>query len=229
MLFDKLKREKRHTYEVPKRDPGLDQPLSPTLEDTLARLAQLTGQTADLQVNRLEVEGYKLAFVMFEGLVNYQTLILGTASDLHRLLAGQKIPSCLVPDRLCQELFMAGDKKKLRSFEELIQFIASGFAVLLIDGSPEGVALGVQGFSFRSIGEPASENNLRGSREGFAEPIRINMSMIRRRMENPQPAHEAAQGGGEEPHRCLSGLPQRLCRSRDGAAGGTAPAGSPPG
>ena len=150
MLFDKLKREKRHTYEVPKRDPGLDQPLSPTLEDTLARLAQLTGQTADLQVNRLEVEGYKLAFVMFEGLVNYQTLILGTASDLHRLLAGQKIPSCLVPDRLCQELFMAGDKKKLRSFEELIQFIASGFAVLLIDGSPEGVALGVQGFSFRS-------------------------------------------------------------------------------
>ena len=90
MLFDKLKREKRHTYEVPKRDPGLDQPLSPTLEDTLARLAQLTGQTADLQVNRLEVEGYKLAFVMFEGLVNYQTLILGTASDLHRLLAGQK-------------------------------------------------------------------------------------------------------------------------------------------
>ena len=56
MLFDKLKREKRHTYEVPKRDPGLDQPLSPTLEDTLARLAQLTGQTADLQVNRLEVE-----------------------------------------------------------------------------------------------------------------------------------------------------------------------------
>ena len=55
MLFDKLKREKRHTYEVPKRDPGLDQPLSPTLEDTLARLAQLTGQTADLQVNRLEV------------------------------------------------------------------------------------------------------------------------------------------------------------------------------
>ena len=84
MLFDKLKREKRHTYEVPKRDPGLDQPLSPTLEDTLARLAQLTGQTADLQVNRLEVEGYKLAFVMFEGLVNYQTLILGTASDLHQ-------------------------------------------------------------------------------------------------------------------------------------------------
>ena len=185
MLFDKLKREKWHTYEVPKRDPGLDQPLSPTLEDTLARLAQLTGQTADLQVNRLEVEGYKLAFVMFEGLVNYQTLILGTASDLHRLLAGQKIPSCLVPDRLCQELFMAGDKKKLRSFEELIQFIASGFAVLLIDGSPEGVALGVQGFSFRSIGEPASENNLRGSREGFAEPIRINMSMIRRRMKTP--------------------------------------------
>lgn len=57
--------------------------------------------------------------------------------------------------------------------------------MLLVDSCAEGVALGVQGFSFRSVGEPAAENNLRGSREGFAEPVRINMSMIRRRMKTP--------------------------------------------
>lgn len=84
MLFDRFQRELRHRYEVPAPDPGLDRPLDSHLEDTLAELAALTGQTADLQVNRLEIEGYRLAFVMFEGLVSNQTLILGTASDLHR-------------------------------------------------------------------------------------------------------------------------------------------------
>ena len=53
MLFDKLKREKRHTYEVPKRDPGLDQPLSPTLEDTLARLAPVSYTHLTLPTTRL--------------------------------------------------------------------------------------------------------------------------------------------------------------------------------
>lgn len=57
--------------------------------------------------------------------------------------------------------------------------------MLLLDGAAEGIAFGVQGFNFRSVGEPSSENNLRGSREGFAEPIRINMSMIRRRLKTP--------------------------------------------
>ena len=185
MLFDRFQRELRHRYEVPAPDPGLDRPLDSHLEDTLAELAALTGQTADLQVNRLEIEGYRLAFVMFEGLVSNQTLILGTASDLHRILSGHRISPGQLPERLCQELFMAGDKKILHSYKELIQFIASGFAVLLVDSCAEGVALGVQGFSFRSVGEPAAENNLRGSREGFAEPVRINMSMIRRRMKTP--------------------------------------------
>ena len=136
---------------------GLDRPLDSHLEDTLAELVGLTGQTADLQVNRLEIEGYRLAFVMFEGLVSNQTLILGTASDLHRILSGHRISPGQLPERLCQELFMAGDKKILHSYKELIQFIASGFAVLLVDSCAEGVALGVQGFSFRSVGEPAAE------------------------------------------------------------------------
>ena len=133
MLFDRFQRELRHRYEVPAPDPGLDRPLDFHLEDTLAELAALTGQTADLQVNRLEIEGYRLAFVMFEGLVSNQTLILGTASDLHRILSGHRISPGQLPERLCQELFMAGDKKILHSYKELIQFIASGFAVLLVD------------------------------------------------------------------------------------------------
>ena len=33
---------------------------------------------------------------------------------------------------------------------------------------------------FRSVSEPSGENNLRGSREGFVELLRVNISLVRR-------------------------------------------------
>lgn len=74
---------------------------------------------------------------------------------------------------------------KLSSADEIVTYITSGFAVLMIDGAEELYAVGVQGYSFRGVSEPESEVVQRGSREGFTEPLRVNMSMIRRRMKTP--------------------------------------------
>ena len=76
--------------------------------------------------------------------------------------------------------------KDIFSCEEVFQFIMSGFVVILLDGLNKGIAFGMQGFNFRSISEPAGEVNERGSREGFTEPLRINMTMVRRRVKSPK-------------------------------------------
>lgn len=183
MLFKRQSQEKAISYAVPQPDARLEEELSPSLEVTVERLRQLCGETADLQVNRLTVAGAPAAFVMFEGQVNDQTLILGTASRLNQAALGDTPASRL--ESIYSGLFMAGDKKKFATYGEFIAFISSGFAVLLLDGAAQGIAFGIQGFGFRSVGEPSSENNLRGSREGFVEPIRVNMSMIRRRLKTP--------------------------------------------
>ena len=73
----------------------------------------------------------------------------------------------------------------LSSEDEIVTYITSGFAVLVVDGADELFAVGVQGYSFRGVSEPESEVVQRGSREGFTEPLRVNMSMIRRRMKTP--------------------------------------------
>ena len=79
----------------------------------------------------------------------------------------------------------SSDVIKLSSADEIVTYITSGFAVLMIDGAEELYAVGVQGYSFRGVSEPESEVVQRGSREGFTEPLRVNMSMIRRRMKTP--------------------------------------------
>ena len=50
----------------------------------------------------------------------------------------------------------------------------------MIDGAAQALVLSTQSMQFRSVSEPSGENNLRGSREGFVELLRVNISLVRR-------------------------------------------------
>jgi spore germination protein KA len=73
----------------------------------------------------------------------------------------------------------------------------AGFAIFLFDGVAKSLAFGIQGYSYRSIAEPSTDKVLRGSREGFVEPLRINMMLIRRRIKNPNLKFEVFSLGKE--------------------------------
>ena len=87
---------------------------------------------------------------------------------------------------------------KLSSSRQLTRqsaFSTSGFALLVVDGCSRMLAIGAQGFSFRSVSEPESEVVQRGCREGFTEPLRINMTLIRRRIKSPDLVFETITSG----------------------------------
>ncbi|MDD5923769.1 MAG: spore germination protein [Clostridia bacterium] len=88
----------------------------------------------------------------------------------------------------CIKLYIisASEAMEITSFEEVYNLSMSGFAIIAVDDCDRMLAVGVQGFPFRSISEPETEITQRGSREGFVEPIKINMTMIRRRIKNPR-------------------------------------------
>ena len=90
---------------------------------------------------------------------------------------------------------MACDQTQVSNFEDAFNMIMSGFALFAVDGYDSMLALGVQGFSFRSISEPASELMQRGSREGFIEALMVNLSLIRRRIKSTDLKFELMQLG----------------------------------
>ena len=92
-------------------------------------------------------------------------------------------------------VLMAGEQKEVRTFGELMIITMSGFAVVLVEGVPAGLALGYQGFKTRGVDEPSGERNLRGSREGFTESINSNMGMVRRRIRSPLLTIEGSTAG----------------------------------
>ena len=98
---------------------------------------------------------------------------------------------------LRDDLLSAVDQREIFTVEECQWLAMSGFAILLVDGYGKALVFGFQNFKVRSIDEPKIDRVMRGSREGFVEALRINLSIIRRRMKNPGLKFEVYQLGSE--------------------------------
>lgn len=168
-----------------KLEPEADRLLPENLEDFLVELRARTGNSDDLVVQMHSVAGCQLAVVMFEGQISNQQvsqLLLGPLGRLE--LPEEKGGSQGVMNWLRSGSLLASDQKEARTLDEVLAFAMSGFAVVVVDGQKSAVALGYQGFSTRGVGEPSSEVNLRGSREGFCEIITLNVALVRRRIKS---------------------------------------------
>ncbi|SFJ70940.1 spore germination protein [Thermoflavimicrobium dichotomicum] len=68
---------------------------------------------------------------------------------------------------------------------EAVEAIANGNPVLLMDGQRQAIIFGLGKWEQRNIEEPTAESVIRGSREGFIESLRVNTSLLRRRIKSP--------------------------------------------
>lgn len=89
------------------------------------------------------------------------------------------------------------DQHEVFSYEEIISLMMLGYSAFVLDGMDRAIVFGIQGYSFRSIEEPSTDKSLRGARDGFVEPLHINMMLVRRRIQNPNLKFELYQVGSE--------------------------------
>jgi len=74
------------------------------------------------------------------------------------------------------------DISETDSLDDLVTFILSGDAVLLIEGNPKGIVIASRGFPNRGVGMADTEVVVQGSKEAFSEVFRFNTCLIRRRI-----------------------------------------------
>lgn len=94
-----------------------------------------------------------------------------------------------------EHLLAAGEVKKVPTMNELAKGILQGDMVLLVDVWTQGFVVGAKGWAARSVSEPQTETVLRGPREAFNEVLRVNTSMIRRRIKSNKLKIEAREIG----------------------------------
>lgn len=80
------------------------------------------------------------------------------------------------------EIIHCVEQNTFTSFEQAYFFLTSGFALVFIDGSSQGIAFGIQGWTRRDTGESKTEANVKGAKECFVESINDNKALLRKRL-----------------------------------------------
>ncbi len=130
----------------------------------------------------------RAAVVYLEGRVDKQVLYeeifksLMLESDAGTLQQGA---ANQVIDKISNTCLTIGEIKKVNLVQDMIHSLFDGLTLVMVDGMSEVLAINITGGVQRAPDEPPVEKTLRGSREGFIEDLSANISMIRRRLRDP--------------------------------------------
>ncbi|KYH32942.1 spore germination protein [Neomoorella mulderi] len=166
-------------------------PITTRLEANIEYLKKTFGRSEDLVIREIELPGNKLALVYLETLIDRDVV---QRDILRSLLALQAIP--LPGDkarfsRLIRARLTIGDLQEERLWSKIITGLLDGKAVLMVEGYSRCLLLSIEGWEKRPVEEPVNEVSIRGPREGFAENLATNISLIRRRLRAPELRFEA--------------------------------------
>lgn len=169
--------------EEVKQRPEPESKLYDSLEKNIEYLKNKFKGSADFTIRNLSMGEVRAALFTIEGMVDKENLAI---SILNPLMKQEYTPMLGIElvNFIERSVLYATDIVYATTFEKALSFMMSGFAVLAVDGCNEMLAVGVQGFTTRGISEPETEIVQKGSREGFVEPLQINMSLVRRRIKN---------------------------------------------
>ena len=172
------------------------QQLSRSLSANLAQLKDSFGQSADFYSKQVQLYGCPCAILLFDGMASLSSLwtVLLDAASRHTPAAAQsKLEGEQVFALIFHQSDLPAESTPVADMADLVRRMTAGMAVLLMDGCDRGIAFSVQNLKFRSVGEPEGEGNLRGSREGFSDLLRINLSLLRRLIRTEALVQEVAQ------------------------------------
>ena len=172
--------------------------LSSSLEENLAALNARFGASADFYAKRIELYHCPGAIVLFDNMASLESLwslLLDAATRHTPSLEPERMPhsGTQVYELLMHHSGLPAEDGPVKDMDDLIRRMTAGMAVLLLDGCKKGLVFSVQGLKSRSVEEPSGEGNLRGSREGFADLLRVNLSLLRRLIRTDTLVMETAQ------------------------------------
>jgi len=124
-----------------------------------------------------------------DGMVDKNQLDLFILKPLMVDLAGHpevaQLTLANVVDRTLQSLLPGLEFKKISKMGEAIDAILTGDAVIFFGDSTEALVFGARGWEKRAVAEPITETIVKGPHEGFTETLRINTSLLRRKIKHP--------------------------------------------
>lgn len=125
----------------------------------------------------------KFCLIYVDGMVNNETI--NECIMIQIMNADLNQTSCSTLEYIKEKVVAINEVTVTDNVKDITQKVLYGDVLLLIDKEKRGLILNSKGFPTRNITEPQSETILRGPKEGFTESILMNISLVRRKINNP--------------------------------------------
>ncbi|MBW7477060.1 spore germination protein [Paenibacillus oenotherae] len=171
---------RRHLQEH--TEPAAVHPLSSHLQDNVAALHAIYAEGSDVTFHAFQINQ------KIEAVLIFRSELCDTAL-LDRQILGPLITG--IPDNLplnadtLHRIVPVSSSKLVGTLTEASLNISSGHPILIVEGSSSALTFGLPKSEHRNVEEPTAESTLRGPREGFTESLTVNISLLRKRMKNP--------------------------------------------
>lgn len=165
---------------------------STSLEENLIAIRQQMAEGLDVVYRQFRLgNGRRAAAFFVDGLVNRDIL----DRDFFRpLMSMNREGRCSMP-YLAEEVLNMGDVKVIDKLGQVIDAVLQGLTALLVDGCDQVILVEAISWQQRGINEPSTDVVIRGPREGFVETLRVNISMMRRKIHHPRLSVESVRLG----------------------------------
>ncbi|MCR4429606.1 MAG: spore germination protein [Tepidanaerobacteraceae bacterium] len=144
-------------------------------------------------------EQIKLALIYTDGLADKgqvsDQIMRALALEVPMAVPGRVITKAQALEFIKERGLCIHQIKETNKVGEVVNAILSGDTVLLVDGHDTAIINGARGWEARAITDPEAEPTVRGPRESFVESLRVNTSLLRRKIKNPNLKIESFQVG----------------------------------
>jgi spore germination protein len=168
-------------------------PLYQSLEQNLDRVRAILGDSNDIVIRefKLGTKGHKAALLFVDGLIDKalvcENILNAVMIQVRQVEADGE--EQLSPQELLTLLSERGismlEIKTSDDFDRIFLAALSGEAILFLDGVAKALVISARGWEYRSIQEPETQTLIRGPRVGFTETLRVNTSLLRRHLRDP--------------------------------------------
>jgi len=158
------------------------------LDDNISQLLRFMGNCFDIKTRKLTLskQNVKVAVVYIDNLADSNIV-------LEHIIKPLTINSSDAESNANNNLFehiknsviSAGTAEETESYDDIVLAVMSGNTFVCIEGYSKGIIINSKGYSGRSVTEPIMEPSVKGPKEGFVELLKDNLSIIRRRIRDP--------------------------------------------
>jgi spore germination protein KA len=190
-IFHKLLK-KHISQENTSQDDSIHiSPNVPSYQDYFQNFKQALGKSEDVVFREFELyfdQSIKVFICYISGMAEKdsvnQHIVKPLMGHVHIKASDSTFPSDLV-DALKNHILSTADLTETDSIQDVFDAVLSGETAIFVDGYNRFLTANTRGYPSRGVTEPDTESVVRGPREGFNEVLRVNTSLIRRKIKNP--------------------------------------------